>query len=102
MNYDMKASGGRIRQLRVKSNLTQEAAAAALNIDRSFYGRIEAGQKGCSVDVFVQLSELFNVSLDYLVLGRYLGAMPENLDMAQLKESVEALAIHLEQFKASL
>lgn len=41
MNYDIKRSGERIRQLRIESGLTQEKTAAALNIDRSFYTCIE-------------------------------------------------------------
>ena len=102
MNYDMKQSGNRIRQLRMKHGLTQEKVAALINIDRSFYGRIEAGQKGCSVDLFVQLSEIFHVSLDYLILGRHLTAMPESSDMVQLKEDINNLVAHLEQFKSTL
>ena len=45
MEYNMAQSGERIRRLRIKSGLTQESAATALNIDRSFYNRIEAGKK---------------------------------------------------------
>ena len=102
MNYDMRESGNRIRQLRIKNGLTQEKVAAVLNIDRSFYGRIEAGQKGCSVDLFVQLSEIFHVSLDYLILGRYFATIPECSDAMQLKEDISELVAHLEQFKDTL
>ena len=45
MAYDMKQSGERIRQLRIKNRFTQEKAANALNIDQSYYGRIETGKK---------------------------------------------------------
>ena len=71
MDYNMAQSGERIRQLRIEKGLTQESVASVLNIDRSFYSRIETGKSGCAVDLFVQLSELFNVSLDYLILGKY-------------------------------
>ena len=70
MSYDMKKTGDRIRQLRTQKGYTQEQIAQALNIDRSFYGRIELGQKGCSVDFLIRLSSFFAVSLDYLVLGK--------------------------------
>ena len=46
MTYDMKQSGERIRQLRIKNGLTQAKTANALNIDQSYYGRIETGKKG--------------------------------------------------------
>lgn len=102
MNYDMRQSGERIRRLRVQKGFTQEKLAVALNIDRSFYSRIEAGQKGCSVDLLVQISELFHVSLDYLVLGRYSGVAPNDPDAEQLKEEIDQLTAHMERFKAAL
>ena len=61
MSYDVKKSGERIRQLRIQHEFTQGMVAETLNIDRSFYSRIEAGKYGCSVDLFVQLSNLFAV-----------------------------------------
>ena len=70
MAYDIKGSGARIRQLRIQNGYTQEKLAAALNVDQSYYGRIETGKRGCPVDIFVQISDLFGVSLDYLIRGR--------------------------------
>ena len=102
MNYDMKRSGARIRQLRKKNGYTQEQIAQALNIDRSYYSRIESGNNGCSVDLFVHFSELFGVSLDYLILGRYCDSIVAYNDKAQLKEDIERLESHLEQFKKTL
>ena len=100
--YDMKHSGERIRQLRIKNGLTQEKIANALNIDQSYYGRIETGKRGCPVDLFVQLSNLFDVSLDYLILGRSGSGLPEDAAVAQLKSDIENLVEHLERFKTSL
>ena len=102
MNYDIKRSGERIRQLRIESGLTQEKTAAALNIDRSFYNRIETGKKGCSIDLFIQLSNLFHVSLDYLILGKYSGNSLDNTDRVQIKEDIAKLVAHLEQFRITL
>ena len=102
MYYDMEKSGKRIRQLRIESGLTQEKASEALNVDRSFYSRIESGKKGCSVDLFIQLSELFQVSLDYLVLGRYSGVLPQRADAVRLKKDIATLVTHLEQIQTAL
>ena len=102
MNYNMEECGSRIRQLRIQNGLTQEEIAETLNIDRSFYNRIEAGKKGCSIDLFVQLSELFGVSLDYLIVGRYLCTAQGGLDMARLKEDISELVCCLERFKEKL
>lgn len=97
MNYDIKQSGERIRQLRKKSSYTQEKLAQALNMDRSVLSRIEAGKYACSVDVLAQISSFFNVSLDYLVFGK-----SHAPDKARLKESVIGFIQVLEQFKESI
>ena len=101
MNYDMKQSGERIRQLRIKNGLTQEKIAETLNIDRSFYSRIEFGKNGCSVDLFIQLSDVFEVSLDYLILGRNLVVFAKSTESILLKEDMEKLMDHLERFMAT-
>ena len=77
MAYDIKQSGERIRQLRIQSGYTQEKLAGVLNIDRSLLSHIEAGKRGCSVDLLIQLSDFFNVSLDLLVLGKEKAAPSE-------------------------
>ena len=101
MNYDMKQSGERIRQLRIKNGFTQEKIAETLNIDRSFYSRIESGKNGCSVDLFIQLSDVFEVSLDYLILGRNLVVFAKSAESILLKEDMEKLMDHLERFMAT-
>ena len=102
MTYNTKMSGNRIRQLRIKSGLTQEKVANALGIDQSFYGRIETGKKGCSVDLFIQLSILFDVSLDYLILGKFLSNFSKESDMAQSKTEIKDLIGQLERFEQSI
>ncbi len=98
MYYDMKQSGERIRQLRIQNRYTQEELARILDIDRSYYSRIESGQKGGSVDLFVRLSDCFQVSLDYLVLGK----KQSDSSVEQLKSQIKGLIAHLEEFKDSL
>lgn len=102
MNYDMKKSGERIRQLRIQQGFTQENIAQMLNIDRSFYSRIEAGKNGCAVDLLIQLSGLFEVSLDYLILGKYDSSFLRNAEKILLKEKIEKTIAHLEQIRAAL
>lgn len=102
MNYDMKECGKRVCQLRIKAGLTQQKVAELLNIDRSFYSRIEAGKSGCSVDLFVQLSGLFGISLDYLILGMHSRTLFANTERKMLKERIDKLTACLEQVRASL
>ncbi len=99
MNYDIKACGKRISQLRAKNGLTQEQVAGVLNIDRSFFSRIEAGKSGCSIDLFIQLAELFGVSLDYVILGRHSADLFSDEEKLLIKKDIENLIRHLEQVK---
>lgn len=102
MQYEPVRSGTAIRQLRIQTGYTQEELAKVLNIDRSFLSYIESGKRGCSVDLLVQLSELFGVSLDYLVLGLTQDRLSQRAEFNRLKADAENLIAHLEMFKSSL
>ena len=102
MNYDMKRSGAYIQNLRIQKGYTQNELAKAINIDQSFLSRIEAGQKGCSVDMFIQLSELFHVSLDALILGMEPDMALETERRAHMKADITEVIDRLEQLKAQL
>ena len=68
--YNIKETATRIRELRVSYGYTQEEAAELLGVERSYISRIERGAKGCSVDLFIRLSEIYHVPLDYLLCGK--------------------------------
>ena len=91
MYYDIQASANRIRSLRCKSGLSQEQAAEKMNIDRSYLSRIENGVKGCSVDLFVRMSELYHVSLDFLVLGQVNSQLSLREDIEQVIQQLTSI-----------
>lgn len=68
--YDIKESGKRIKELRKKKGLTQEQLAEELNISYSMVGKIEIGYTGISIDLMIQMMELFEVSMEYIILGQ--------------------------------
>ena len=70
MYYDTCRSGRRIQELRRAHGMTQAGLAEALNISLDHLRKIEGGQRGCSVDLLIALAAAFDVSLDFLVLGR--------------------------------
>lgn len=70
MLYNIKESGERIRQLRMSREMTQEQLAIKLNIGDRYLRKIEMGEKGPSIDILVEISALFKVSLDYIIMGR--------------------------------
>lgn len=97
MQYNMEDCGMRIAKLRNQHGYTQERLANALNIDRSILSRVEAGKRGLSIEVYVQLSACFDVSLDYLLVGKMRWD-----DEERLKKSVDGLIAHLKEFKENL
>lgn len=70
MYYDQKESGKRIANLRKEKGLTQEQLAEQLNLAAHSLGNIERGSRGISIDLLVELAQFFNVSTDYILLGK--------------------------------
>lgn len=64
---DKLTMGDRIREVRKRSGLTQEQLAERLDISVEFVGQIERGLKLPSMQVFIKLIEVLNVSADYLL-----------------------------------
>ncbi len=57
----------RIEDLRIDSDRTQAQIAEFLGCQREVYRRYEKGTRQIPVDMLIQLSGLYNVSIDYLV-----------------------------------
>lgn len=72
MNYDPKEFGIRIANMRRKLGKTQQEMADLLHTSLDNYRGIEKGRRNPSLDLLVTLSDVCNVTLDYLVLGRTL------------------------------
>ena len=67
--FDMKACGARIKELRKKNNETQETMACNLYISQDHIRKIESGKSGASIDLLIDISQLLDVSTDYLLKG---------------------------------
>lgn len=59
----------RISDLRVERGITQSQLANILHISASTIGMYEQGRRTPSIDMLVELSRAFGVSLDYLITG---------------------------------
>ena len=70
MYFNQVEFGLRIKKLRIQKGVTQETLAEALNISFEHLSKLERGQRGCSIDLLLELGEYFNVSIDYLLTGR--------------------------------
>ncbi len=102
VNYDMKRSGAYIQNLRIQNGYSQNDLAKQMNINQSSLSRIEIGRKGCSVDLFIQFSELFHVSLDALILGKEPDVSQETERNMRLKADIAELIDKLTQLKEQL
>ena len=72
---DAKSVGATIAGLRKKQGLTQAALAARLGVTDKAVSRWENGQGYPDVSLFPVLSELFSVSVDYLMTGERRGVV---------------------------
>ena len=91
MYYNTKASGARIRELRIAKNFTQDDLAEHMNVSNGYISFIESGKRGCSVDVLIALSNLFGVS----------GGNVQALEQARIRrERQRMLSAHICQKKA--
>ncbi len=57
----------RIRDLREDRNLKQRQVAEFLNCSQQVYSNYELGQRDIPTDILIRLSELYKVSVDYLL-----------------------------------
>lgn len=54
--------GNRIRAIRKEKNLSQEELAALANIDRSYMGHIERGEKNVTLTKIHQIADALEIS----------------------------------------
>ena len=57
----------RIRDLREDNDLTQKKVAEYLLCDQSLYSKYERGERAVPLQIIVELADLYQVSIDYLV-----------------------------------
>ena len=57
----------RLKELREEHEYTQDYIATYLKVNRIVYARYEKGSREIPVSFLIKLSELYNVSIDYIV-----------------------------------
>ena len=65
-----KKIGDRIKELRQKANLTQAELAEKMGFTSQTVSNWESGTREPDISALATLSQIFNVSLDYLLLGK--------------------------------
>ncbi len=67
-NMDYKKLGERIREERLKRNLTQAQLAEEVDISDTYMGAIERGERSLTLDTLVRLVNRLGVTVDYLLV----------------------------------
>lgn len=65
---DYKKLGERIREERLKRNMTQAQLAEAVDISDTYMGAIERGERSLTLDTLVRLVNRLGVTVDYLLV----------------------------------
>lgn len=62
-----KAFGVRLREERLKRSITQEQLAHRAELDRSYVGQVERGERNVSLDNIYRLANALSIEADSLV-----------------------------------
>ena len=97
MYYDPKECGLRISKLRQEFGTTQQQMADNLHISLDYYRALESGRRSASLELMVAMSLTFEVSLDYLILGRM-----KSSDSQRIQRDLERIIALLARLKDSI
>ena len=81
--------GERLLKLRNQSSLTQEELAERLDVSRQSISKWELNKTLPDVDKLIQLSEMYQVSIDYLIKGEEAGQEERNRGEDEVIETVD-------------
>lgn len=71
-----------ITYLRTRAGMTQRQLAKELHVGLSAIGMYEQGRRTPSIEILIQMANLFGVSLDYLITGKEFSASNEENNIA--------------------
>ena len=91
MHFQPIQFGERIRKLRREHHLTQERLAVMLNISVEHIRKIELGKRGIYIDLLLDLSNVLEVSSDFLLKGQPLAAVQIKELTAQIHKTLEKI-----------
>lgn len=70
MNYSAIETRKRIQELRKERGLIQVKLAEQLHISLRHLQKLESGERSGSIEALAEISLFFQVSLDYIILGK--------------------------------
>ena len=92
---DYKRLGTRIREERIKLNLTQAQLAEAIDISDTYMGAIERGERSLTLDTLVKLVNRLGVTVDYM-LSDFVSDNNSNI-LEQFKQIIDGQPLERKQ-----
>ncbi len=86
-HLDYIKMGQRIRKQREFLNLTREELAGQLDVSSKFIADIEYGEKGISIKKLYLLTQVLDVSADYILAGEE-NVLAEGTEKRRIKENI--------------
>lgn len=98
---DLKKMGRRIRNQREAIHMTRAQLAARLGVSGKFVADIEYGDKGVSIQTLYRLTQILNLSADYILAGDRAAGDAADPEIERIKENIMGplSACSLEQLK---
>ena len=97
MRFDPVECGKRMKALRESKNLTQMQLAEQLNISLNHVKALEHARGLFSIDLVIEISAFFDVSLDYLLLGKTQSTSKAASELNAAIEILERIKKELQQ-----
>ena len=64
-----KKFGSRVRELRMRTNLSQEKFALQIDMDRTYLASVEQGKRNISIENIYKIAEGFGITMEELFKG---------------------------------
>ena len=97
---DYKRLGKRIREERLKLNLTQAQLAEDIDISDTYMGAIERGERSLTLDTLVRLVNRLGVTIDYM-LSDAVSDSDSNI-MEQMKQIMDGHPLERKQMAVNV
>lgn len=96
MSLDYKLLGNRIKELRIKKNITQESIAEITGVTNVYISRIELGISKPSLETLVKICNALDTTIDFLLSNSIFQAKEHlNEDIAILIKDCTSEEINL-------
>ena len=87
---DLSGIGKRIQERRKQQGYTQEQIAEMMNVSIQMVSNLERGNKAIRIDNLINLSQILDISTDYILTGREtlndIGSLAEKISLLSNKD----------------